>query len=263
MPYLKANKIKIFYEYEGEGEPLIIVGGFASIHYIWKDFVKPLQNKYKVLIFDSRGFGFTDVTTPPYTVDMLAKDILELMDALKIEKAYVLGHSMGSLILQKMCLDYPKRIKKAILSGTCLKIPYVSLMLLKNVDELFSSNLDKDLVRKMIAPWLYSSEYLKAAGNLEDILDSMRKIEIDPDGYEGQANILRTFDSTSWISKITTEILLLHGKEDIDTPIYCVEEVFKQLNSKNAKLKIIDKAAHMLFFEKPNEIRKIIVDFFN
>ena len=114
MPKIKANNINIFYEYEGKGDPLIIIGGFASVHFIWKEFIKSLQKYYKVLIFDNRGFGQTDVTCPPYSIEMMAKDTYELMNRLNIDSAYIIGHSMGSAILQQMCLDHPKKIKSKL-----------------------------------------------------------------------------------------------------------------------------------------------------
>ncbi|NGX33085.1 MAG: Non-heme bromoperoxidase BPO-A2, partial [Candidatus Anoxychlamydiales bacterium] len=105
MPQIKANDINIYYEYEGDGPPLVIIGGFASDHKLLKDFVEPLKKCYKVLLMDLRGFGDTEVTTPPYSIDLLAKDLFELMNILNIENAYIYGHSMGSIILQTMCLN--------------------------------------------------------------------------------------------------------------------------------------------------------------
>jgi len=260
MPHIKANNINMFYEYEGKGEPLVIIGGFASVHHMWKEFIKPLQKNYKILIFDNRGFGDTDVTPSPYSIEMMAKDTSELMNSLNIDSAYVLGHSMGSSILQRMCLDYPNKIKKAILSGTFMKIPFVSQMIFEIIPELFAQNIDEDLVRKIIMPWMYSSDFLANPDNLNKTLENMRKRKVDPIGYDGQSHALRDFDSKSWASKITSNILVLVGREDIDTPLYCSEEIMKKL--KNAKLKIVEKAAHMHYQEQPKEVLKIIMDFF-
>ena len=260
MPRIKANNINIYYEYEGEGPPLVIIGGFASDHKLLKEFVEPLKKHFKVLLMDLRGFGDTEVTSPPYSIDLLAKDVFELMNILNIENAYIYGHSLGSIILQTMCLNYPQKIKKAILSATFLKIPYTIQMLFELVPKLFEIKLDQDIISKIIMPWLYSSGYLKNQDNFKNTLDSMSKREINPKGYEGQSFALTNFDSTNWISKINSEILILAGKEDVDTPLYCAEEVHEKL--KNSKLKIIENAAHMMYKEKPDEVYKIILDFF-
>ncbi|HEU64595.1 MAG TPA: alpha/beta hydrolase, partial [Chlamydiae bacterium] len=195
-----------------------------------------------------------------YSIDLLAKDVFELMNILNIENAYIYGHSLGSIILQTMCLNYPQKIKKAILSATFLKIPYTIQMLFELVPKLFEIKLDQDIISKIIMPWLYSSDYLKNQDNFKNTLDSMSKREINPKGYEGQSFALTNFDSTNWISKINSEILILAGREDVDTPLYCAEEVHKKL--KNSKLKIIENAAHMMYKEKPDEVYKIILDFF-
>ncbi|NGX34382.1 MAG: 2-hydroxy-6-oxo-6-phenylhexa-2,4-dienoate hydrolase [Candidatus Anoxychlamydiales bacterium] len=260
MPHIKANNIDIYYEYEGNGPPLVIIGGFASDHKLLNDFVTPLKKNYKVLLMDLRGFGDSEVTAPPYSIDLLAKDVFELMNCLNIENAYIYGHSMGSAILQTMCLNYPQKIKKALLSGTFLKIPYTTQMLFELVPKLFEINLNQEIISKILMPWIYSSDYLKNKENFQNTLESISKREINPKGYEGQSIALANFDSTNWISKIKSEILILIGKEDIDTPLYCSERVHEKL--KNSKLKIIENAAHMMYREKPNEVYKIILDFF-
>ncbi len=260
MPYIKANDINIYYEYEGDGPSLVMIGGFASSHKSLKEFSQPLKKHYKVLLMDLRGSGNSETTTPPYSIDLLAKDIFELMNSLNIESAYIYAHSMGSAILQAMCLNYPQKIKKAILCSSFLKIPYTSQMLFELVFKLFKLNLDQKLISKIIMPWLYSSNFLKNPQNFQNTLDTLSKRNINLQGYEGQAIALAQFDSTKWIYKIKTKTLILVGSQDINTPLYCAEMVHEKL--KNSKLKIIKNAAHAIYKEKPNELYKIILDFF-
>jgi len=260
MPHIKANGINTYYEYEGKGPPLVIIGGFASDHYLLKDFIKPLKKLFKVLIMDLRGFGDTEITNPPYSIDLLAEDILGLMNSLNIKNAYMLGHSMGSAILQTICLKYPQKVKKAILSATFLKIPYTTQIIFELIPKLFEKNIDQKIISKIVMSWIHSSDFLKNPDNFNHVLQSMSKREINPVGYEGQSVALKNFDSTSWISKIDTETLILAGKEDLDTPLYCAEMVHKKL--KKSKLKIIENAAHMMYKEKPDEFNKAILSFF-
>lgn len=260
MPHIKANNINIFYEFEGTGNPLVIIGGFSSDHSLWEDFVKPLQNHFKVLYFDHRGFGNSDVPSSPYSIEILSDDVLDLMKNLNIESAFVFGHSMGSAILQTMCLKHPKMIKKAILSGTFLKIPYPTQMLMDLVPKLLEKKIDQDTISQIIMSWIYSSSFLKNQNAFNKVLESMAKRKISPIGYEGQSHALKNFDSTSWISKITTEIIVLAGEEDIDTPLYCANQVHEKLT--NSRLKILKKAAHMMYREDPKNTYEIMLDFF-
>ncbi|MBN2479368.1 MAG: alpha/beta hydrolase [Parachlamydiales bacterium] len=260
MPKIKVNDIEIFYEFEGSGIPLVIIGGFASTHKSWIDFTEPLKKHFKVLIFDIRGFGDTSATSPPYSIEMMANDTIGLIQALKIEKAYMLGCSMGSAILQRICYEKPALVKKAMLCGTFSKLPYPSQMQFQFIQDLLKQNVEIELVLKISLAWLYSGNFLKNESLVSKVIDLMKKMKIDPLAYEGQAKALENFDSTKWIDKIKTETLIVVGKEDIDTPIYCAEEVLKKI--KNSKLKIIDKAAHMLFFEKPIDMLNIMMNFF-
>lgn len=261
MPHIKANNIDIFYEFEGQGEPLIILGGFASDHYLWQDFIQPLKKLYKVLIFDYRGFGNSSETDPPYSMDLLADDVTCLMDCLNIDNAHIFGHSMGSAILQTICYKKPEKIKKAILSGSFIKIPYVTRLLLTIATELFTRGIDHDLLSKIIISLGYSSKFLENPDNFNRVIESTKKRFIPTKkGYKGQGTAISSFDSSTWIDKIDKETLIIAGKEDIETPLYLAEEMHKKI--KKSKLKIIEKTAHMSYIEKPNQIYEIILDFF-
>lgn len=261
MPHIKANNIDMYYEFEGKGVPLIILGGFASDHYLWKEFVKPLQNHFKVLIFDNRGFGKSSETPPPYSVELLADDAISLMNSLQIESAYAFGHSMGSAILQTICYKYPKKINKAILSGTFMKIPFATKLLLKLASELFERGINHDVLSKIVVSLGYSSNFLENPNNFDRVIESTKKRFIPTKkGYKGQGAAIDDFDSSLWIEKIEKEVLILAGNEDIETPPYIAKQVHQKI--KNSKLEIIENAAHMAYIEKPDKVFELILNFF-
>ncbi|NGX28886.1 MAG: putative non-heme bromoperoxidase BpoC [Candidatus Anoxychlamydiales bacterium] len=261
MPHIKTNNIDIFYEFEGHGEPLIILGGFASDHYLWQDFIKPLKEHFKVLIFDNRGFGNSTVSNPPYSVDLLADDAISLMNSLKIDSAYAFGHSMGSSMLQTICYKKPEIIKKAILSSSFIKIPYSTKLLLTLATELFERGINHDLLSKIVVCLGYSSNFLENIDNFNRVIESTKKRFIPTKkGYKGQAAATSNFDSSSWIDKIDKEILILAGREDIETPLYLAQELHNKI--KKSKLEIIENAAHMSYIEKPNQVYEVMLEFF-
>ena len=203
MPIINANDIEIFYEFEGSGPPLVFINGFASTHKSISDFIIPLKNHFKVLIFDNRGFGETTVAKPPYSIDMMSKDTIGLLKALKIENAFFVGSSMGSAILQKVCLDAPEMVKKAIFIGTFLELPYPCIMQMHLTKELLDKNIDKDLVLKLTMTFLYTSDFLKYENNIRKAVDNMKKIKINPNGYDGQVFALKSFNSSTWLDQLT------------------------------------------------------------
>jgi pimeloyl-ACP methyl ester carboxylesterase len=96
MPMAKVNGININYRDEGQGEPLIMIIGLGSAQNNWR-FQKGSFKKYhRTITFDNRGVGKSDKPTGPYTTNMMADDTVGLMDHLSIEKAHILGVSMGA-----------------------------------------------------------------------------------------------------------------------------------------------------------------------
>jgi pimeloyl-ACP methyl ester carboxylesterase len=109
------------YRTVGEGEPLLLITGYAATMDLWDPLViRELSSRYKVILFDNRGIGATTSTEKPFSIELFAKDATGLLDALKIPRAHVLGWSMGSFIAMEMALRHPDRVDKLMLyAGGC------------------------------------------------------------------------------------------------------------------------------------------------
>src|SRR3990172_3003700 len=108
MPTVKANGINIYYKAAGEGEPLALICGLNYSLWQWRKMIPGLADHYEVIAFDNRGAGKTDKPPGPYSAPMLAADTVGLLDALGINRAIIVGHSMGGFVAQEMALSYPE-----------------------------------------------------------------------------------------------------------------------------------------------------------
>jgi len=96
MPKLRVNDIQMFYEVHGEGFPLMMIMGLsASLDWWDPRWIETLSEKFKIIAFDNRGAGRTDISDREYSIKLFADDTAGLMDALGIPRANVLGLSMG------------------------------------------------------------------------------------------------------------------------------------------------------------------------
>ena len=118
MPKANVNGINIDYRVEGQGEPLIMISGFSSAKNDWRFQTRSFKKYYRTITFDNRGVGKSDKPTGPYTMKMMANDTIGLMDHLGIEKAHVLGISMGGMIAQELAINHPERVDKLVLAST-------------------------------------------------------------------------------------------------------------------------------------------------
>lgn len=126
MPYFENGGIKIYYEIEGEGPPVVLIHGFAgNLGSGWKetDWVETLKHDYRLILLDCRGHGKSD--KPHEDSDYgqkMVDDVLKLLEHLSIEKANIFGYSMGASITFQLILTKPEVIISAILGGFVLTL---------------------------------------------------------------------------------------------------------------------------------------------
>src|SRR5690349_18217962 len=118
MPKTTSNGIELYYEIYGEGKPLVLISGLGYSLWQWHRVVPLLAEHFQVITFDNRGVGQSEKPAGPYSAQILAADTVGLLDALQIERAIILGHSMGGFIAQALALDFPGRVEKLILCST-------------------------------------------------------------------------------------------------------------------------------------------------
>jgi pimeloyl-ACP methyl ester carboxylesterase len=118
MPRTNSNGVELHYEVHGTGAPLLLISGLGYPAWEWHKMLPYLAPQFTVITFDNRGVGQSDKPAGPYTASMLAADVAGLLDAIGIQKAIIMGHSMGGFIAQAFALEYPERVDKLVLCST-------------------------------------------------------------------------------------------------------------------------------------------------
>jgi pimeloyl-ACP methyl ester carboxylesterase len=119
VKYAELAGAKIAYKIYGSGEPLVMCTGYATNMDLWStDVIDSLRQKYQVIVFDYRGMGYSTNTDSSFTINTLATDVNNLLIALKIPKAHVLGWSMGGYVAQMFAVNYPEKVAKLVLYAT-------------------------------------------------------------------------------------------------------------------------------------------------
>ena len=115
---IEANGQKLYYEVQGQGEPLLVVSGLAGDITSWGLQIEAWREHFQVIAFDNRDAGRSSRATGPYTIAEMAADANAVLDGLSIESAHVLGASMGSMIAQELALAHPGKVRKLVLVCT-------------------------------------------------------------------------------------------------------------------------------------------------
>lgn len=114
---IKVNGIQLNVVIEGEGAPVILLHGFPDSSYVWRNQIKVLAGSgYKVIAPDLRGFGDSDAPQGrgQYTLNIIAKDVTELLDHLDIKKAIFVGHDWGAALGWYLAIRHPERIERYV-----------------------------------------------------------------------------------------------------------------------------------------------------
>ena len=121
MPFAYNGEHPVFYEIEGQGEPLVLLHGFMNDHLIWSDlsYVKSLKNDYMLILIDLRGYGQSYKPHDPdeYYLTHRVKDVVVVLDQLKLRKAHIMGYSMGGRVAFGFAKYAKERVKTLIIGG--------------------------------------------------------------------------------------------------------------------------------------------------
>lgn len=119
LPFVTRNGIRIYWEEHGHGEPFLLVMGLSFTLDMWYRITPLLARKHRVIVFDNRGVGRSDIPPGPYSIGAMAEDAMAVLDAAEVRQpALLLGASMGGMIAQEMALRYPDRFRALLLACT-------------------------------------------------------------------------------------------------------------------------------------------------
>ncbi|MFB0562334.1 MAG: alpha/beta fold hydrolase [Candidatus Lokiarchaeia archaeon] len=262
MPKVKVSDINIYYEIHGEGAPLVMIMGLSANKDWWHPYVlEQFSKRFKTVLFDNRGAGRTDKPAIDYSIEMFADDTLGLMDKLGIEKAHILGVSMGGLIGQEIALSHPERVDKLVLvSTTCggsnsIPVPEETLQIMLSRGEMS----DEERMRTTV-DLLYPEEYRK--NNPEIIEESVRRLMIAPipiDAYMRQLQGAAQFNSYDGLHQINAPTIVLTGKKDVLLPWENSKILAKKIPG--AKLVTFEESGHGMVSQNAEEFTKAVIEF--
>lgn len=125
MPFINANEIQLYYEIQGQGQPLILISGVGQGALFWQHCVPWLAQYYQVICFDNRGIGQSSMPDDNYTVESFAQDTLALIKALALQRPHIIGHSLGAAVACELGRRYAEEIQKIIMISALYPGPQV------------------------------------------------------------------------------------------------------------------------------------------
>lgn len=263
MPTVRANGTHIYYKASGHGEPLVLIQGFGGGHEGWFFQVRALKKQFQVITFDNRGIGKSDKPGQSYTIKTMADDTVGLLDCLGMDKAHILGVSLGGIVAQEVAIHYPERVRKLILVNTIAgDFDDINPQVMRSIgfeqgsSEVDYRNIDfNEMMKTVISLSFSKSSYRKFF--LPLTLLNVKSVGFD--GYRKQMEAAEGHSTIDRLHLIKTPTLVISGTEDKLVPPRCSDEIAKRIP--NARLVKIEGGSHAVFIEMRNRFNKQVLNF--
>ncbi|MEO8434458.1 MAG: alpha/beta hydrolase [Pyrinomonadaceae bacterium] len=256
--FADIDGVRLHYQESGTGTPLLLIHGYTSSTYSWKDVFAPLSKRFRVIAVDLKGFGFSGKPDGDYTRRAQATLVTHLLDYLKIEKAWLCGNSMGGEVSLNIALAHPQRVAGLVLidsagvavAGSGSLAPgYLLVPVVGQVLTAFALTSDK-LVREGLEKSFYDDTKIGA----ERVATYYRPLQT----RSGQLAALRARTQASQypiepeLGKITTPTLIIWGAQDELIPLAAGQKM--NLLIKGSRLVTLEKCGHVPQEEMPERV---------
>lgn len=260
MPSTNINNLAFYYEIHGEGFPLVLISGLSCDSTHWELVRGALAAKFKVISFDNRSVGRTQDAEKDYKILDMAKDVVNLLQYLKIDSAHIIGHSMGGAIAQTIAHQFPNYVNKLIISNSLTKFSPHSKIWANLMAEQYRKNAPVYDTVSITAPWVFSDTYLEQENAIQGLVGFAlsHPYPQSAKGFAQQVTALNQFDSGSWLNQIDKPTLVIAGEDDYLTPLKGSTFIHQQIA--NSKL-IVKEGAHVPMIEMPDEYVKDVLQF--
>jgi 3-oxoadipate enol-lactonase / 4-carboxymuconolactone decarboxylase len=216
LPFVQANGIKHFYHLDGRDDrPVIILSHSLGVdHTQWDRQAADLLSSFRVLRYDIRGHGASDVGKNDYSIELLARDVLAIADALGISQFAFCGLSLGGMIGQWLGANAPNRLTHLVLANTSAK-PTNPASMEERREKVLKNGMKT--VEEMVMGRFFTPE--SVAANPPDVASTRRTLlATNPEGYAGCCAAVRDMDNIPLLQKIQAPTLVVFSHRDLSTP---------------------------------------------
>jgi len=272
--YIKIGSINTRYWADGEGSPVVLVHGLGGSATGWLTSFGALSSQHRVYALDLVGHGRTDRSdSTRYELADLTEFVCQFMAELEIERAHIVGHSMGGAIAMRLAIDHPPRTQKLVLvdtPGLGKEIAFfMRVMSIPVIGELLASQAYTPDVKKFGENLRSSAK--NAAYITDELVENLYMVEQAPTQYKTTLKIVRT--GANWMGQkssfyksiieqlpaITNPTLMIWGRQDDVVPLKHGELAVKRLP--NARLEVIERCGHVPMFDQPEVFNGLVLEF--
>jgi pimeloyl-ACP methyl ester carboxylesterase len=260
MPHTQSHRPRIYYEVQGEGEPLVLVMGLGADILAWILQLPAFSERFRTIAIDNRDVGRSDYVDGSYEVADMAADALAVCDELELDSFHLLGMSLGGMIAQEGALAAPERVRSLTLCATYAGVGEYGrvrseLLASAALRTPFEEHVDTLLALTMSEAFFENRE----------AVEYMRGMMLahphpqQPEGFARQARAAGRHDARDRLAQLTMPVHVIAAERDILVPVWKTREVADLIPG--ARLTVLDEAPHGINVERAEEFNRAVLDF--
>jgi pimeloyl-ACP methyl ester carboxylesterase len=258
MPSVDAGGTELHYVRAGSGEPMLLIQGMSATHMTWgRPFLAPLERSFDCVVFDNRGMGLSGSARLPFEIADLAGDALALLDALEIERAHVVGISMGGMIAQELALAHPERFRSLTLGATYCGGPQGTLMAPEDLRMLAEAMGSGERERVFRAMWEInlSPAFREDEARFAEFCEMASALPAPREVIVQQMKACAAHDTSERLGRLEVPTQVIHGTVD---RLLGVENGLQIATLLSVEPRLLDGIGHMFWWEQPEQAAALV-----
>jgi pimeloyl-ACP methyl ester carboxylesterase len=261
MPLARVGEIELSYERAGDGSPLLAIMGMSGTFDHWHElFLDGLRQELDVVVYDHRGVGSSSPLHggAPLTIAGMAQDAVGLLDALEIDRAHVLGISMGGMVAQQLALAHPERVHALTLGCTYCGGEGSALTHEQTLRKLMEGAVSGDRAIAVRAAWEanVSPDFAADERQYARFLEIGLRRAVAMDVVMAQMRAIAGHDTSPRLPELCAPTLVVHGTLDEMLPVQNGHQIAGLIPG--SRLEVLDGVGHLFFWEQPERSAELI-----
>lgn len=254
MAFARVNGVVLHHEVRGrtDAPALVFSNSLGTDFRIWNEVAAALADRYRIILYDKRGHGLSDATPAPYRLTDHVDDLIALLDHLGVDRAVVVGLSVGGLIAQGLAAIRPDRVEALVLCDTAHRIGTAEMWNAR-IDTVTAKGIGS-MADAIMERW-FTPAY-RQPGNADFIGYTNMLVRTTVDGYAGTCAAIRDADLTESTRALTIPVLCVVGDQDGSTPPDLVRSTAGLIAG--ARFEVIEGAGHIPCVEQPKATTALI-----
>ncbi|MBI2701166.1 MAG: 3-oxoadipate enol-lactonase [Mycobacterium sp.] len=236
-----------------DGPVVVLSNSLGSTHRMWDAQIGTLERHFRVLRYDTRGHGASPVPDGPYGIEALTDDLVALLDRFRVERAHVVGLSLGGMTALHLAARNPDRVNRIVVLCTAVQLAPASAWTQRAT--LVRARGTAAVASAVVARW-FTGDYRRTHPEVAAAHESM--VAATPaEGYAACCEVIAAVDLRAALSSVRAPTLAVAGADDSATPPARLQEIVAGVA--DSQLLVVDHAAHLANAERPAEVTAAIV----